>query len=200
MGEYMIVNPRRRKKARKAKRSKARKSSRRRRPVSARGSRVRLYVNPSKRKSSRRRRSGGLGGFKIGNFAGLNLQSAFAGAIGVVAAEQLTVMATTFVPAGPFREPLGRIALKLGVAAFAVTLTKRFLGGKLAADLATGMGISVALDAYKMVSAGVPGLPQLGEIGEIVPSIGELAENDYAADEDLSGLGALTQPAFSASW
>lgn len=194
MGEYMIMNPRRRRRA-----GKKRASAKRRRSGKKRATKRR---STSRRAANRRRRSSGrraMGGLRLPNIAGLNMGSAVAGAIGVVAAEQLTVMASTYVPVDALKSGPGRIALKIGVAAAATMLAKRFAGKALAAQLATGMGISVALDAYKLVAVGVPGLPQLGEVGEIVPSLGYIGASD-SDDETVGGLGALAEPAFATSW
>mgnify|MGYP006277122475 CR=1 FL=1 len=140
-----------------------------------------------------------FGGLRLPSFAGLNLGSAVTGAVGVVAAEGLTSFAQRFVPVSQVQSGPGRIVLKIGVSAVTLMLVKRFAGRALAAQLATGMGISAALDTYKLVAASVPGMPGLSGLDEIVPTISGIGANDMD-DETVGGLGALAEPAFSTAW
>lgn len=183
------MNPKR--KAKKAAKKKNKKRSSKRYSTSRRG-RVTLTVNPRRR----RRNPRFLGGLRMPSFGGFDMGGAVTGAVGVVGSEQLTKMVAGFIPASVFQSGVGRLALKFGVSVAAIGLTKRFMGGKVAANLAAGAGIGIALDAYRLVAANLPGAPGLGEI---VPSLNGIGEDSYD-DSTVGGLGAIAEPAFATSW
>lgn len=168
--EYEVLNPRRRRRSRKAR---ARKHGAKRRHRSA----TITIRNPRRR----HRRSHRMHNPRAMRFFGIDVGEGLLIGAGAIGTGVVTNLAAGFIPVPQLTTGPGRMLLK---AAVPVTLGLIGRRNRMLQLLAMGGVVSIVIDAYKMVQAQVPALPGVGDYSEVL--------QDYVPE--VSGIGAVTHP------
>lgn len=169
-GEFMILNPRKRKR-RATKKTKSRKRRTRRARAHAAPKRRRRRIGARRHVARRRVRSNPRGM----HMAGVDFKSAGFMAGGFILSNIGTGYISKMLPAG-WQGPVARIGVKAVVGIGGPLLLKRFIGAKTANLLAAGAAVSVLVDAYQTwVAPNIPGLSDY-EMAGYELGAGELTE------------------------
>jgi hypothetical protein len=205
MAEILLVNPRRRRKAKSSTKSRRRRSApkaarRRRRRTAVVGVRrrrrsVARLSNPRRRRSLtarfRRRRNPSLRGITSGAIP--TLKAGLLGAGGAIGLDLLWGQTSKFMPASIAGSALAQYAAKLVGALIIGVIGNKFLGGR-GRDMAVGAATVVLHDALKaQIQATLPSVP-LGEYLTYAPTVGVMNRAgrilSTGMGEYLSGLPA----------
>lgn len=181
-GEFMVINPRRKR------RSKAKPARKRRR-------RARALHNPThrRRRRSTRARVARRGRRRVHrnprglNLAGIDFGAAAMTAGGFIGADIGAGFIAKMLPAN-WQTGAPRLALKAAVGIGVPLVARRFIGARVSNLLAAGAAVSVLVDVYKLwIAPNIPGLSDYELTGYEPAPPGVALGDDYSGELEMSG-------------
>lgn len=196
MSEYMVINPRGRKRRRRKTTTRRRRTTRRKRRNPG------MYALNKRRRTYRRRRNPRAlfgGGGRTFKLFGIDVGAGAWIVGGLVGTNWLSDMIAQNVPMEFVQTRPGRILVKAGVTTALAAVGGGMLGKKAAALVAVGGTAAIVLDVYGLVAENM-NLPAIPGMGEYVPDTQYLGEGEGGPSYEFGAIPAPNRNMFQPNW